>query len=136
LLRQHGLPATLGAECAARFHDYAATELADARSMGSELRMLRTRDCRLAVVTNGEAPLQQRKLRMLGLEELFDMCIYCDPAKPEQLKPAAWAWGELLRWRDGLPTAYVGDVPVDEKFALAGAARFVGFRFRNPRYGN
>jgi FMN phosphatase YigB (HAD superfamily) len=136
LLAQYGLPAAWGAECAARFRAYAGTELADARSLGNELRVLRTRDCRLALVTNGQEPLQQRKLRMLGLEEMFDMCIYCDPAKPDRLKPAAWAWSELLGWRDGLPTAYVGDDPVDEKFALAGHARFVGFAFRNPCYGN
>ena len=136
LLPQHGLPAAWGAECAARFHAYAGTELGDARNLGDELRLLRARGCRLALVTNGRAPLQQRKLRMLGLEEMFDMCIYCDPAKPERLKPAAWAWSELKRWRDGMPTGYVGDDPVDEKFALAGQVRFVGFAFRNPRYGN
>jgi FMN phosphatase YigB (HAD superfamily) len=136
MLPQYGLPADWGAECAARFQAYAGTELAHAQSLGNELRLLRTRECRLALVTNGRPALQQRKLRMVRLEEMFDMCIYCDPADPGRLKPAAWAWGELLRWRDGLPAGYVGDDPVDEKFALAGEARFVGFAFRNPRYGN
>ncbi len=136
LLPQHGLPSAWGAECAELFHAYAGTELLDARSLRNELRMLRSRDCRLALVTNGHAPLQQRKLRLLGLEEMFDVCVYCDPAQPDRLKPAAWAWGELLGWRAGLPAGYVGDDPVDAQFALAGDARFVGFAFRNPRHGN
>jgi hypothetical protein len=109
----------LGAGCAARFSDYAGTELADGRSLGGELRLLHL-----------------RTLRMLGLEEFFDMWIYCDPAMPDRLKPGAWTFSELLHWRDSLPTANVGDDPVDEKFALAGQVRFVGIAFRNPRYGN
>jgi len=37
LLPQHGLPAAWGAECAARFHSYAGTELGGARNLGDEL---------------------------------------------------------------------------------------------------
>jgi FMN phosphatase YigB (HAD superfamily) len=136
LLPQHGLPAAWGAECASRFHAYSGAELVDARSLRNELQALRSRDCRLALVTNGCEPLQQRKLRLLGLEEMFDVCIYCDPARPDQLKPAAWAWGGLLRWRAGLPTGYVGDDPIDAKFAIAGQARFIDFVFRNSCHGN
>lgn len=136
LLADYGLPASWGAECAARFRAYSAAELGDAASLGHELRMLRSRDCRLALVTNGRAPLQRRKLGMLGLEEVFDVCVYCDPDQPSQLKPAAWAWGELSHWRAGLPAAFVGDDPVDAQFALVGHARFVGFAFRNSDYDN
>jgi FMN phosphatase YigB (HAD superfamily) len=136
LLPKHGLPAVWGAECAVRFHSYSGAELADAASLRGELRMLRERDCHLALVTNGSEDLQRRKLRLLDLEEMFDVCIYCDPGRPDRLKPATWAWRELQRWRAGSPTGYVGDDPVDEQFALAGGARFVGFAFRNLRYGN
>jgi FMN phosphatase YigB (HAD superfamily) len=136
LLPKHGLPAAWGVECAARFHSYSGAELADTASLRDELRMLRARNCRLALVTNGGAVLQQRKLRLLELEEMFDVCIYCDPGRPDRLKPATWAWSELKSWRADWPTGYVGDDPVDEQFALAGHARFVGFAFRNVRYGN
>jgi FMN phosphatase YigB (HAD superfamily) len=136
LLPKHGLPAAWGAECAVRFHAHSGAELADTASLRSELRSLRERCCRLALVTNGNAELQRRKLRLLQLEEMFDACIYCDPVRPDRLKPATWAWSELQHWRAGLPTGYVGDDPVDEQFALAGHARFVGFNFRNLRYGN
>lgn len=136
LLPKHGLPAAWGAECAARFHAYSGAELAETASLREELQMLRARDCRLALVTNGSAELQRRKLRLLELEELFDVCIYCDPGRPDRLKPATWAWSELQNWRGGSPTGYVGDDPVDEQFALAGHARFIGFTFRNLRHGN
>ncbi|HWS68405.1 MAG TPA: HAD family hydrolase [Steroidobacteraceae bacterium] len=136
LLPKYGLPASWGAECAARFCAYSGAELVDSRSLSNELRMLQSRGCRLALVTNGRAPLQLHKLRLLGLEEMFDVCICCDPAKPAQLKPAVWAWNKLRGWRSGLPTGYVGDDPVDAQFALAGHARFIGFTFKNSRYDN
>ncbi len=136
LLPKYGLPASWGTECAARFRAYSGAELVGTQSLSDELRMLQSRGCRLALVTNGRAPLQLHKLHLLGLEEMFDLCICCDPAKPAQLKPAAWAWEQLHGWRSGLPTGYVGDDPVDAQFALAGHASFIGFTFENSRYEN
>jgi phosphoglycolate phosphatase-like HAD superfamily hydrolase len=136
LLPVYGLPAALGAECAARFHSYPGAELSSARSLRDELNALRSGGRRLALVTNGRAILQQRKLRLLGLETMFDFCIYCDPAEPDQLKPSAWGWNQLRSWRGASPTAYVGDDPVDAQFADVGRAQFVSFAFKDPRYGN
>jgi FMN phosphatase YigB (HAD superfamily) len=136
LLPTVGLPAEWGAECAARFRSYPATELARAQNLGGALRALRLRGCLLALVTNGRPDLQQRKLQQLGLEGIFDACIYCDPSCPDQLKPAPWAWQQLQRWREGLPSGYVGDDPVDAAFAAAGDARYFEFVFRSSNYGN
>jgi phosphoglycolate phosphatase-like HAD superfamily hydrolase len=136
LLREYGLPSSWGAECAARFHSYPGEELLSACSLREELGTLRRSGRRLALVTNGRAALQQRKLRLLGLEEMFDLRVYCDPAKSAQLKPSTWAWGQLQSWRGATPAGYVGDDPVDAQFAAAGAVRYIGFAFRNARYGN
>lgn len=136
LLEEYGLPVAWGAECAALFHSYPGAELASACTLRNELSTLRSVECRMALVTNGPASLQQRKLKLLGLEEMFDICIYCDPANPEQLKPSAWAWTQLQAWRCAAPAGYVGDDPIDAQFAAAGGVRYIGFAFRNTRYGN
>lgn len=136
LLEQHDLPITWGAECVERFHAYPGEELANTCSLREELRALRLLERRLALVTNGRAALQQRKLKLLGLDEMFDICIYCDPTRPEQLKPSAWAWRQLKSWRRTTATGYVGDDPVDLQFAAAGRVRYIHFAFRNARYGN
>jgi hypothetical protein len=62
---------------------------------------------------------------------MFDICVFCDPRRPDRLKPSAWAWAELTDWRSAMPTVYVGDDPVDFEFALVGGARFVQFCFRS-----
>jgi hypothetical protein len=62
------------------------------------------------------------------------VCIYCGPDFPERQKPAPWAWSQLADWRGETPTIYVGDDPVDERFAASGDAGFVSFRFRSPKY--
>jgi FMN phosphatase YigB (HAD superfamily) len=135
-LQAYGLPAAWGAECAERFHAYPASELRSCDSLRDELGLLRSCGCRLALVTNGRPTLQVRKLQMLGLEELFDERIFCDPSDPGHLKPAPWAWSCLTAWRAAERTAYVGDDPVDAHFATAGHVAFVGFIFRNPQYAN
>ena len=136
LLGQYRLPPEWGSECAARFHAYPGKELAGAPSLRDDLLDLRARGCRLALVTNGRAPVQQRKLRLLGFGEMFDACIYCEPLRREHLKPASWGWEQLRAWRGDLPAGYVGDDPVDALFAAAGQARFVRHVFRNNTYGN
>ena len=134
LLSQHGLPVSWGAECVRRFHDYPGFELRQADSLKPHLEKWRSDGCRLALVSNGYAALQERKLAMLGLGGAFDVCIYCDPRVASQLKPSVWAWQELAGWRAALPTVYVGDDPVDAEFAQAGGARFVEFWFRSGSY--
>jgi len=136
LLPMYGLPVALGEQCAAQFQAYSGAELGAALCLRLELNTLRSTGHRLALVTNGRATLQQRKLRLLGLEKMFDVCVYCDPAKHVQLKPSAWGWEQLRTWRDGSPTAYVGDDPVDKLFADIGRAQFVSFVFKDPRYGD
>lgn len=131
LLAEYGLPVSWGAECARRFHDYPGVELERADSLKEQLDALRSDNCRLALVTNGYAQLQKRKLIMLGLVDIFDVCVYCDPRNPDQLKPSTWAWTRLTAWRSTLPTVYVGDDPVDSDFALAGGIRFIPFCFRS-----
>jgi len=99
--------------------------------------MLQSRGCRLALVTNGRAPLQLHKLRLLGLEEMFDVCICLRSCQACTAEACQFGHGNKLRgWRSGLPTGYVGDDPVDAQFALAGHARFIGFTFKNSRYDN
>jgi FMN phosphatase YigB (HAD superfamily) len=134
LLLAHGLPAEWGSECARIFRAHPGAELANANSLRACLEHLRSEQCRLALVSNGRAEVQKRKLAQLGMLDLFDICVYCDPDRVEELKPARWGWIQLEQWRGSAPAAYVGDDPVDLQFAAAGAARFVHFRFRSSRY--
>jgi len=136
LLAECGLPVEWGAECAKRFHDHPGIELAQSNSLRSDLEALRSDNCRLALVSNGYPDLQQRKLRLLGMRNLFDVCIYCDPRRPAQLKPSEWAWTELGPWRSTHAVVHVGDDPVDSAFAVAGGARFIEFRFRSRDYAD
>ena len=136
LLARYGLPQSWGAECARRFHDYPAPELEQAQSLRRQLGELRAAQIRLALVSNGYERLQQRKLTLLGLRDMFEVCIFCDPRRPQQLKPAPWALSRLADWRAALPLRYVGDDPVDADFALAGGVPFVRFCFRSSVYGD
>ncbi len=134
LLMQYQLPKEWGADCAREFHGYAAPELTSSESLRSLLVELRERGCRLALVSNGRPELQQRKLELLGLTSLFDRCIFCDPRRPQELKPSPWAWRQLDDWRGDTAAAYVGDDPVDAEFAQAVGAPFVPFCFRSTSY--
>ena len=136
LLAKHGLPATWGTECLHRFHGHPASELTGADSLKEYLLGLRTAGRRLALVSNGPVALQNRKMDALGLDGVFDKCIYCGPDFPERQKPSPWAWSQLAEWRGALRTIYVGDDPVDERFAASGNAGFVPFRFRSPTYAD
>lgn len=131
-LAEFGLPVAWGEECARRFHEYPAAELAGAGSLKGLLSDLRSERRRLALVSNGYPEVQQRKLDRLGLAGLFDVCVICDPRVPEQLKPSRWAWSRLADWRGAHPATHVGDDPVDAAFATAGDASYVYFCFRNP----
>ena len=131
LLAEYGLPVSWGRECARRFHEYPGTELQRVKSLRPQLEALCADHRRLALVSNGRAELQQRKLAQLGLSKSFDMCVFCDPRRPAQLKPSTWAWAELAEWRSTMPTVYIGDEPVDSEFAKAGGASFIQFRFRS-----
>lgn len=133
-LRAQGLPAEWGRECAQRFHDYPGDELSASENLRPLLQRLRERGRSLALVTNGRMQLQERKLRLLGLIESFDALVYCDPRRPEELKPSTWAWNRLATWRAGAPATYVGDDPVDAAFATAGGASFVKFCFRSSAH--
>jgi len=135
-LQACGLPPSWGAECAERFRAYPGTELDSAPSLRGELLELRSGGCHLALITNGRAELQQRKVRMLGLEPVFDAFVYCDSRDATHLKPAPWGWQQLRPWRGAAAVSYVGDDPVDAQFAATGAANFLGYTFRNPRYGD
>jgi FMN phosphatase YigB (HAD superfamily) len=136
VLREHGLPAEWGADCAHRFHAHPGAELENAPSLRPLLERLRERGCRLALVSNGRAELQQRKLARLGLGTLFDRCVFCDPAQPVQLKPSRWAWSELQAWRGASTPPFVGDDPVDEQFAAGGNVPFLAFSFRSEAYAD
>ncbi|MEO8019651.1 MAG: HAD family hydrolase [Pseudomonadota bacterium] len=134
LLRERGLPREWGAECLRRFHAYPGDELLHSPSLKPLLLTLRARGRALALVTNGRREVQQRKLQALGLSEVFDRAVYCDPARPRELKPSAWAWSELQDWRAGLRAFYVGDDPVDAAFAATGGAGYIPFCFRSEHY--
>ena len=136
LLSRYDLPQSWGGECARRFHDYPALELRRAHSLREHLQALRSAHCRLALVSNGYQELQHRKLVLLGLSDMFDVCVYCDPRELDRLKPSAWAWGELAAWRSSLPAVYVGDDAVDAEFSIAAGVPFVGFCFRSSVYGD
>ena len=136
LLTEHGLPAAWGEECFRRFHSHPGVELERAASLKQQLDELRSGGRRMALVSNGDPAMQQRKLARLDLRGSFDICVYCDPRRPERLKPSFWAWTQLAAWRSTSPAVHVGDDAVDAEFAAAGAARFVPFRFRSPSYGD
>jgi FMN phosphatase YigB (HAD superfamily) len=131
ILAEFSLPLAWGAECAQRFHAYSGKELGAAPSLAVVLRELVSRRCRLALVSNGYPDVQSRKLERLGVSDIFDRQVFCRPDRPEQLKPSEWGWIQLAQWRSGNPAVHVGDDPVDEAFARAGAAQFVNFVFRN-----
>jgi FMN phosphatase YigB (HAD superfamily) len=134
LLREHALPVSWGAECLQRFHAYPGRELERSDSLRPMLTELRARGRALALVTNGWRQLQQRKLESLGLKQLFERVVYCEPARPEELKPSRWAWNELEHWRGAATALYIGDDPIDAAFAASGGAGFVEFRFRSEKY--
>jgi FMN phosphatase YigB (HAD superfamily) len=134
LLRDRGLPAEWGAECRLRFQAYPGSELRNSASLRPLLESLRVERRALALVTNGLPQLQRRKLELLRLDGLFDRVVTCEPARPEELKPSAWAWNQLRDWRGQAPALYVGDDPVDAAFAAAGGAGFIEFRFRSEQY--
>lgn len=134
LLEVNALPVEWGKECAERFHAHPGTELEQAESLKALLQRVRGAGAHLALVTNGVQALQERKLARLGLDELFDVRVFCDPRKPQQLKPSTWAWQQLAAWRGQHPCVHVGDDPVDAAFASAGHARFIAFLFRSSSY--
>lgn len=134
VLAEFGLPADWKDECISRFRSYSGFELKTARSLKSELEMLRNGGCRLALVSNGYASIQERKLQMLDMSKLFDLCVFCDPRVPEQLKPSFWAWSQLSDWRAEHACAYVGDDAVDAAFAATGGVQFLSFTFRSTSY--
>jgi FMN phosphatase YigB (HAD superfamily) len=135
-LKEEGLPVSWGAECRLRFHAHPGEELRKSASLKPLLKSLHDGGSRLALVSNGYPEVQYRKLTRLGVTDLFDACVICDPAIPERLKPSAWAWTELGDWRDSGAAVYVGDDPVDAEFAAAGGMRFVPYRFRNPSHAD
>lgn len=134
LLHAEGLPLAWGAECLRRFHGYAGLELAHAPSLKPLIRSLHAGGRALALVSNGPPELQARKLARLGLEDAFDVRVYCDPRDRSQLKPSRWAWERLAAWRGDARAVHVGDDAVDAAFASAGGARYVRFRFRNAAH--
>jgi FMN phosphatase YigB (HAD superfamily) len=134
LLTEYRLPPVWGADCLRRFHEHPGLELTRADSLKPCLLDLRARGCRLALVSNGPDTLQQRKSDALGLGDVFDIRVYCGPGFPERQKPSPWAWSQLRDWRGEFPAVYVGDDPVDERFAESGSAGFIPFRFRSAKY--
>ena len=136
LLHARGLPAAWGAECAARFHSDLGIDLADAPSLKPLLETLRARGCSLSLVSNGRRELQQRKLRSLQMNGLFEHSVFCEPSRPAELKPSDWAWQQLREWRGSARAIHVGDDPVDAAFAAAGDAGFVSFCFRSETYAD
>lgn len=136
LLTEWGLPKDWGPECARRFHGYHGGELAGSTSLRAMMVELRARGVRLALVSNGYPELQQRKVGLLGLTGVLDVCVYCDPKEPQKLKPSPWAWSQLEPWRAGGRTIFIGDGTVDEEFASSGGVPFTHFSFRNPAYAD
>jgi FMN phosphatase YigB (HAD superfamily) len=136
LLVEWGLPQAWGAECARRFHGFRGGELARAASLRPLMIELRARGARLALVSNGYAEVQDRKVHLLGLGDMLDVRVYCDPREPQQLKPAPWAWSQLEQWRAGASTIFIGDGAVDAEFAASVGVPFVHFSFRNPVYAD
>jgi FMN phosphatase YigB (HAD superfamily) len=136
LLVTHGLPREWGAECARVFRSHDGSGLARSQSLRPLLDELRRHGCRLALASNGRAELQRRKLVALGMRESFDRCVFCEPDRPHELKPGGFAWRELDAWRGDDVPLYVGDDPVDERFAAAEGVPFFHFQFRSTEYAD
>ena len=133
----HGLPPEWARERARLFRDYDGAALARSESRaGPQLLGLRESGSALALVSNGRAEVQMRKLRMLRVADLFEKVVFCEPEQPWQLKPSVWAWQELAQWRAGRRCSYVGDDPVDLEFAAAAGVPFHRFSFRSSSYGD
>jgi FMN phosphatase YigB (HAD superfamily) len=133
LLREHGLPIHWGGECLRRFHAHPPIDLRTAPSLRRHLVALRASGKRLALVSNGEARVQAGKCAAIGLDGVFDRTIFCGPDLPDRQKPSAWAWTQLSDWRQDRSIVYVGDDPVDARFAEAGNARYLEFRFGSSK---
>ncbi len=131
-LTDEALPVAWARDCVSIFRSQPPTLLAHAPSLAPVLRALRDGGTRLALVSNGDPDRQAAKLAALGVAELFDAVVFCDPRADGHLKPSPWAWTRMPQFHAAPDVVHVGDDPVDEGFAAAGGAAFVGFAFCNP----
>ncbi|MBE3575651.1 MAG: HAD family hydrolase [Firmicutes bacterium] len=82
------------------------------------LEALRARHIPLGLITDGLASVQEKKVRALGLADVFDLIIYTDLLAPNRLhwKPSPRAF-ELAARHFGVPPSqccYVGDNPAKD----------------------
>ncbi len=134
VLIEFGLPIAWKYECINHFLCYEGDELARSESLKSELLELRKAGCRIALVSNGHALTQIKKIQKLNLDNVFDQCVFCDPKMAYQLKPSSWAWSQLAAWRGNNKCIFIGDDPVDEEFAKSGNSDFISFSFKSSKY--
>lgn len=80
------------------------------------LQSLKAAGLRLGVLTDGQPAVQQRKLRALGLESAFDVCVYTGTLGREFYKPHHAGFVQLASDLDVAPAEmiYVGDNPFND----------------------
>ena len=136
VLFKYKLPKHWIHDCIECWRNSSVEPLRTCPSLVNILLELRAIGIELSLVSNGDPLIQDKKIQALGMGNLFYKKIYCDPRIQECLKPEVWGWSMLEEWRMRYPTVYIGDDPIDEKFAFAGNADFISFTFKNESYEN
>lgn len=87
----------------------------------------------MAVITNGRASLQEKKIQALGVAGYMDAVVILDPCRGDRIKPDPASFYDLEEvYRSG-KTVMVGDrFDVDGQFAKNAGIDFIGVGF----YGN
>jgi putative hydrolase of the HAD superfamily len=77
------------------------------------LRSLRDKGLRLGLLTDGQLEVQRRKVRVLGLEDAFDVLVYTGSLGRDFYKPHAAGFIELIKQLgvEATEAVYVGDNP-------------------------
>ena len=68
---------------------------------------------KLALITDGLKYVQQRKVKALGLEKLFDLIIYTDAFGKKKSKPSPYSFNKVLKYFNisRKQAVYIGDDP-------------------------
>ena len=99
------------------------------------LETLKRKGCKLGLITDGKAAVQESKVKALGIEGLFDCLVFSDKYGVGCAKPAAFAYYKALEKLETPvgQSAYVGDNPYKD-FVSAKKIGMLTVRTMRGRY--